>query len=467
MASRRRPHVLYLYPAILFYSTTLFGCYLSRILVITAMYTERQCSSANLKDCTDDEADDVTKQAALVITYMGLATAVPQILVAPHMGALADWLGRRAPAMATLLGSMVANMCIVLILAFEASPYWIILGSFIEGSTGFYASFLMATSTYTADINAMEALEAAQAAEAAAAAAESHSRNAQDSATKSHSHTQRFAYLEAMLSLGNVAGPLLGAVCSAALRVDDGAAHFIGLFLGGTAILALVFFYLLFVVPETLPAARALSSASSAGRPDLLAEAASPFAPYDGVHGNDDDDDDEEDEEQQQQQQQRRQSQPPGGRASMLALVRMAMATRPLRSGGSSEDDGGDEATKATTMRSESTTGSTSADTTTTPQQVVRLAFVSTAFMLLFGSSNSAQSIFALYTQREWGWGAVQVNLYVSLIGAIGTFSLLFSRPLFSAVAGLCSRTTTELSDMAYVHTCADRSHVFAFLFQQ
>ena len=63
-------------------------------------------------------------------------------------------------------------------------------------------------------------------------------------------------------------------------------------------------------------------------------------------------------------------------------------------------------------------------------------------------------------------WVAYENRARVAL-GAIGTFSLLFSRPLFSAVAGLCSRTTTELSDMAYVHTCADRSHVFAFVFQQ
>ena len=263
-----KPHVAYLYPALLLYSTVLFATYISRVLLLVGLFSEKTCNSPDNADCDDDDQDSVSQRVALLSTWIGLATGIPQLLVSPYMGRLANRVGRRAPPVVVLLGTMLANMVIAVVTYAGFSPNWIILAGFFEGCTGSYSSFLIGTSSMTADLNML--LEVQKQRQKSKESPSSATPKAELSSNTDN--TQRFAYLEAMLALGVVLGPLCGAFVSEALSVEENVKNFSYFFLGAAVLLGADAVYMISVVPETLHITRALSLRS---RGDSIASSSS------------------------------------------------------------------------------------------------------------------------------------------------------------------------------------------------
>ena len=107
--TRRRPDVRFLYPAIFVYSTVLFSTYTPQGILVISLMRQKVCGQADSFDDDDGvncDEDEVSSQAAVMSMWIGLAQAVPSILVAGEMGALANRYGRRLPPILVLSGAV-------------------------------------------------------------------------------------------------------------------------------------------------------------------------------------------------------------------------------------------------------------------------------------------------------------------------------------------------------------------------
>jgi len=401
----RRPAVAYLYPAILVYSAVLFSTYtIQGILVISLIRDEicRQMDPFDDDDGANCDEDEVSRSAAILTMYVSLASAIPSILVAGYMGAMANRFGRRIPPMIALAGSTGRCVLVAATAQYSWRAEWLILASLLEGSCGTYTAFLMGTSTYIADCNKVDAAKLSDT-----------------------DKVERYSFTEAFLTLGLVVGPLGGGI----------AADLVGgplFFLGAAALLACLVVYFAAVIPESLPfvaadikaAATTTATASSTAHPQAqgtlgvlkLAVATRPYNPH-GSGGS-----------------VRAQSYSTASGSNSCRTSHSLSQQSPAPSRDEDDDgrlirdklaslDGGDEA----------------------GVPGLRLALVSSAFMMTFGGNTSSTTLFILYTSRAWGWGGVAIGGFLSAIGVAGTLGLLLTRRVYSWV---CARDLKDLDMM-------------------
>mmetsp|Transcript_24463 Transcript_24463/g.55148 ORF Transcript_24463/g.55148 Transcript_24463/m.55148 type:complete len:485 (-) Transcript_24463:786-2240(-) len=391
---RRKPKVLYLYPALLLYSVTLFASFAPRTILTVNLLRLRICGHEDQLNHDNEQCDEdkVSSSAAFLSTLTGLASAIPQILVAGPMGSLANRHGRRIPAILAVVGTALYAGLVAMVARFKLNPEWLIAGSLVEGATGSFTSFLMCTSTYVADLNTFE-----------------------DGQLSETQRGERFSFLEAMLSIGVLLGPICGGYASEL----TGYYHF---FLLIAALGFLLCAYLFFIVPETLHLLEKLPGGGGGGA------AQSEYLLRDNA----------------------------------LAVVGLAFKTRPLSAATTAVSAASSTSTPAASndaLNGASTLTKPLTEAADTRVPGVHLARVSVAFMLLFGASNSGGSLLILYSERFWGWGSVQIGTFVSFMGGMGTLQLLGTRRAYKLLTG------EYLPDLSFMRVGAASAVLFNLFF--
>jgi MFS family permease len=214
-----------LYPVVFVYSTVLFATYTPRTILTINLLRKRICGQSEPfdDDAADCDEDHVSAEAAILSTWIGLASALPAIFMSGPMGTLANSYGRLYPPRVVLLGAILQFLLVAAVAQYEFKVEWLILGSLFEGLTGSYTSFLMGTSSYIADCNAL------------------------DSATLSDTdRVERFSFVEAGLSLGILVGPFCGGIFVTYYS-------FSLFFIIAALLLLLLFVYISTCIPESLP----------------------------------------------------------------------------------------------------------------------------------------------------------------------------------------------------------------------
>jgi len=221
----RTSTVACLYPVVFVYSTVLFATYTPRTILTINLLRKRICGQTEAfdDDAADCDEDRVSAEAAILSTWIGLASAIPAIFMSGLMGSLANSYGRLYPPRIVLLGAILQFLLVAAVAQYEFKVEWLILGSLFEGLTGSYTAFLMGTSSYIADCNAL------------------------DSATLSDTdRVERFSFVEAGLSLGILVGPFCGGVFVTYYS-------FSLFFVIAALLLGLLFIYVSTCIPESLP----------------------------------------------------------------------------------------------------------------------------------------------------------------------------------------------------------------------
>mmetsp|Transcript_1525 Transcript_1525/g.3083 ORF Transcript_1525/g.3083 Transcript_1525/m.3083 type:complete len:617 (+) Transcript_1525:305-2155(+) len=487
MTMSNTPSIAYLFPAVLCFSTVLFSSYPPRSLLVLRLIRFRQCG---FEEQADDDAtcdeDEVSAKAANLATWLVVVTALLSIVVSGFMSGLANRHGRRIPPVLVCLGEFVNCVLTSAVVRYKLPVEWLILGAAVEGASGTYTAFLMATSSYVSDLNTMDS--------------DGNQPPGKEPLTEAEKG-ERYSFVEAALTVGILVGPICGGLVVQALGYTS-------FFLLLSALVLLLALYFTAVVPETLglvvPAALpandknedeaerggACSGVACFGKGETtgssdstwsvfrLAFASRPYDPAGGTweggpaaihsesgadsnsggahhrrrvrsnnqsthnnsnnnnhHHHDDD----------------AYSSETGstGELNKNLLIyeecseeRRGDGDRGSRgSNVSDQDDHGGGSTCDGGGGSESSSGTHRVD-------AIRLWRVSVAFMLLYGSNNAMAILFILYTARAWDWGSVEIGAFISVIGGVGTLSLLFSRRV-------CRWCSVELSDLAYMRVGA------------
>eukprot|EP00613_Pedinella_sp_CCMP2098_P025136 CAMPEP_0171712780 /NCGR_PEP_ID=MMETSP0991-20121206/17366_1 /TAXON_ID=483369 /ORGANISM="non described non described, Strain CCMP2098" /LENGTH=617 /DNA_ID=CAMNT_0012303321 /DNA_START=374 /DNA_END=2227 /DNA_ORIENTATION=- len=484
------PSIAYLFPAVLCFSTVLFSSYPPRSLLVLRLIRFRQCG---FEEQADDDAtcdeDEVSAKAANLATWLVVVTALLSIVVSGFMSGLANRHGRRIPPVLVCLGEFVNCVLTSAVVRYKLPVEWLILGAAVEGASGTYTAFLMATSSYVSDLNTMDS--------------DGNQPPGKEPLTEAEKG-ERYSFVEAALTVGILVGPICGGLVVQALGYTS-------FFLLLSALVLLLALYFTAVVPETLglvvPAALpandknedeaerggACSGVACFGKGETtgssdstwsvfrLAFASRPYDPAGGTweggpaaihsesgadsnsggahhrrrvrsnnqsthnnsnnnnnnhHHHDDD----------------AYSSETGstGELNKNLLIyeecseeRRGDGDRGSRGSNVSDQDdhGGGSTCDGGGGGSESSSGTHRVD-------AIRLWRVSVAFMLLYGSNNAMAILFILYTARAWDWGSVEIGAFISVIGGVGTLSLLFSRRV-------CRWCSVELSDLAYMRVGA------------
>jgi len=488
MTMSNTPSIAYLFPAVLCFSTVLFSSYPPRSLLVLRLIRFRQCG---FEEQADDDAtcdeDEVSAKAANLATWLVVVTALLSIVVSGFMSGLANRHGRRIPPVLVCLGEFVNCVLTSAVVRYKLPVEWLILGAAVEGASGTYTAFLMATSSYVSDLNTMDS--------------DGNQPPGKEPLTEAEKG-ERYSFVEAALTVGILVGPICGGLVVQALGYTS-------FFLLLSALVLLLALYFTAVVPETLglvvPAALpandknedeaerggACSGVACFGKGETtgssdstwsvfrLAFASRPYDPAGGTweggpaaihsesgadsnsggahhrrrvrsnnqsthnnsnnnnhHHHDDD----------------AYSSETGstGELNKNLLIyeecseeRRGDGDRGSRGSNVSDQDdhGGGSTCDGGGGGSESSSGTHRVD-------AIRLWRVSVAFMLLYGSNNAMAILFILYTARAWDWGSVEIGAFISVIGGVGTLSLLFSRRV-------CRWCSVELSDLAYMRVGA------------
>jgi len=449
MTMSNTPSIAYLFPAVLCFSTVLFSSYPPRSLLVLRLIRFRQCG---FEEQADDDAtcdeDEVSAKAANLATWLVVVTALLSIVVSGFMSGLANRHGRRIPPVLVCLGEFVNCVLTSAVVRYKLPVEWLILGAAVEGASGTYTAFLMATSSYVSDLNTMDS--------------DGNQPPGKEPLTEAEKG-ERYSFVEAALTVGILVGPICGGLVVQALGYTS-------FFLLLSALVLLLALYFTAVVPETLglvvPAALpandknedeaerggACSGVACFGKGETtgssdstwsvfrLAFASRPYDPAGGTweggpaaihsesgadsnsggahhrrrvrsnnqsthnnsnnnnhHHHDDD----------------AYSSETGstGELNKNLLIyeecseeRRGDGDRGSRgSNVSDQDDHGGGSTCDGGGGSESSSGTHRVD-------AIRLWRVSVAFMLLYGSNNAMAILFILYTARAWDWGSVEVG---------------------------------------------------------
>ena len=222
----RPPSARYLYPAVLIYSTVLFSTYTPRGLLVINLLRQKICGQFEAFD--DDggfncDEDEVSIQSSYLSMWIGLAMALPSILVSGPLGVVANCYGRLLPPAIASTGALINCVLIACVAQYKWKAEWLILASFIEGIAGTYTCFLMGTSSYVSDCNQLDG-----------------------AALTETERVERFSFVEASLSVGILIGPVCGSIISDVVGYPL-------FFLGAAALLCGLVAYITWYIPESLP----------------------------------------------------------------------------------------------------------------------------------------------------------------------------------------------------------------------
>ena len=212
----------YLYPAVLTYSALVFGGWTVRGFLVLEAKRREICGEDDEGDNETCDEDEVSRQAALFLTWVGIASSLPPIFMAGPLGRLADSAGRRYPAMLVVSGELVLSAVCGASSALGFPISWTLPAFIVQGLTGSFTIFFMSTSSYIADINARDAAKLTGTAK-----------------------VERFSFVEASLTVGIILGPL-----GAGLALDS--FGFVKVYVVFSFLLLTLVAYLAFVVPESL-----------------------------------------------------------------------------------------------------------------------------------------------------------------------------------------------------------------------
>jgi hypothetical protein len=131
----------YLYPAVLTYSALVFGGWTVRGFLVLEAKRREICGEDDEGDNETCDEDEVSRQAALFLTWVGIASSLPPIFMAGPLGRLADSAGRRYPAsLACSLRSY--QLCVVLRLPWTFQYRGLFRLLLFKGSLGLSRYFL-------------------------------------------------------------------------------------------------------------------------------------------------------------------------------------------------------------------------------------------------------------------------------------------------------------------------------------
>lgn len=88
-----------------------------------------------------------------LLIYGQVALMIPSVFVTITLGPLTDRFGRKMGLVLPSLGSMMQGIINLLIVKFSLSPYYFIIGFFVNGVTGSYASAIASGTAYIADVS--------------------------------------------------------------------------------------------------------------------------------------------------------------------------------------------------------------------------------------------------------------------------------------------------------------------------
>lgn len=195
---------------IFFYFFTLFS-----ILPLTyQVIIDQTCISLDADDCSNSE---VSSKASLTVLYANTATYLPGLLSTGFYSSVANVYGRKVVMIISLFGLMIYAFLFAYVVFNEPSVYMeiIILASFVMGTTGTYATFMMGAFSYVADT------------------------------TTATSRTRAYSITESFLYIGKIVGPLASGFW----------AHSFGFrvpFVAAAIAAGLCIFYIIFFVKESL-----------------------------------------------------------------------------------------------------------------------------------------------------------------------------------------------------------------------
>ena len=113
--------------------------------------TSSPCDT-NVSDLVTDTEQKATSKASTWIVYYSIAAGVPAIFANLILGSYTDTYGRKFLLTICILGTCLRLAISATVIYLEASLFYLVLASFVEGCTGQHATCLTVSLAYAADI---------------------------------------------------------------------------------------------------------------------------------------------------------------------------------------------------------------------------------------------------------------------------------------------------------------------------
>ncbi|KAK7111700.1 hypothetical protein V1264_011288 [Littorina saxatilis] len=98
----------------------------------------------------------ISEETASWTMYLNLCGGIPPIFTILILGAYSDQVGRRFLFLVSISGAAVKGVLMSVIIFFDLHVVFLLLGDFVEGVTGGYASLTIASFSYTSDMHTPE-----------------------------------------------------------------------------------------------------------------------------------------------------------------------------------------------------------------------------------------------------------------------------------------------------------------------
>ena len=125
--------------------------YSDRMNLTTGFGDESNCNT-DPDDPSFQFQQFIQGEASTLITWLQMATAIPAVFVTFLLGAYSDRAGRKASMLLPPIGGALRAIVFLVVTWLDVSPYFLIIGAFVDGLTGWFATAVCLCNAYISDV---------------------------------------------------------------------------------------------------------------------------------------------------------------------------------------------------------------------------------------------------------------------------------------------------------------------------
>jgi len=123
-------------------------------LIYTKVCMLEYKSAAICSDLSNSTLDYVQATTSSWIKYTNIAMTIPSVLTGYYLGSWSDKFGRKTPILIPIAGAAACNLFFIFAAAYSGAPlYLLVIGNFVQGMCGGYATVITSVMSYMGDIS--------------------------------------------------------------------------------------------------------------------------------------------------------------------------------------------------------------------------------------------------------------------------------------------------------------------------